>query len=64
MIHDPYIVPPLPPDWPFQPGDQPIDGLIMTKVLDQKTLNFTPEARLVYNAHSATYLFFDNDNII
>jgi hypothetical protein len=20
MIHDPYIVPPLPPDWPFQPG--------------------------------------------
>lgn len=20
MIHDPFIVPPLPPDWPFQPG--------------------------------------------
>jgi hypothetical protein len=20
MIHDPYIVPPLPPDWPFEPG--------------------------------------------
>jgi len=20
MIHDPYIIPPLPPDWPFEPG--------------------------------------------
>ena len=20
MIHDPYIVPPLPPDWPYEPG--------------------------------------------
>ncbi len=45
-------------DGPFVLGDQPIDGLIMAKVLDQSTLNFTPEARYI------AAVFYDNDNII
>jgi len=40
----------------FQLGDKPIDGLIVAKVFDQNTINFTPEASLVNG------VFFDNDN--
>ena len=43
---------------PFQPGDQPIDGLVMARSFDQFTINFTPEARFTGSG------FFDNDNII
>jgi hypothetical protein len=42
----------------FNLGDQPIDGLIVARVVNQPRLNFTPEARL-----SATG-FFDHDNFI
>jgi hypothetical protein len=42
----------------FKFGDKPIDGLIVAKVLDQSTLNFTPGASLVGG------VFFDNDNKI
>ena len=42
----------------FQLGDKPIDGLIVAKVLNQATLNFTPEASLIGG------VFFDNDNKI
>jgi hypothetical protein len=40
----------------FNPGDRPIDGLVMAKVFDQTTVNFTPEAKLVAG------VFFDHNN--
>lgn len=43
----------------FEIGDKPIDGLIVAKVLDQATLNFTPEAAFI-----GTGPLFDNDNKI
>ena len=45
-------------DGPFQPGDTPIDGLIMAKKFNQATVNFTPEAKFTFAG------FFDNDNLI
>jgi hypothetical protein len=30
----------------FNEGDLPIDGIVMAKIFDQKTVNFTPEAKL------------------
>ena len=42
----------------FDLGDQPIDGLIIAKFLNQDTLNFTPEARLVGG------VFYDFNNRI
>ena len=46
----------------FQVGDMPIDGILMAEVLDQKTINFIPEARLTLNPEDGTQEFFDNDN--
>lgn len=43
----------------FEIGDKPIDGLIVAKVLDQATLNFTPEAAFI-----GAGPLFDNDNKI
>ena len=42
----------------FQPGDTPIDGLIMAKTFNQDSANFTPEAKLTL------FGFFDSDNVI
>jgi hypothetical protein len=42
----------------FELGDTPIDGILMAKVFDQNSANFTPEARLTAAG------FFDNDNLI
>ncbi len=42
----------------FQVGDMPIDGLIIAQSLDQKTINFIPEAKLVAGE------FFDSDNTL
>lgn len=42
----------------FTLGDQPLDGLVMAKVFDQASVNFTPEARLTADG------FFDNDNLL
>lgn len=42
----------------FNQGDQPLDGIVMAKVFDQRTVNFTPEARLTLDG------FFDNDNLL
>ncbi|MEQ1861045.1 MAG: hypothetical protein ABMA13_14005 [Chthoniobacteraceae bacterium] len=40
----------------FTLGDRPLDGILMAKIFDQATVNFTPEARLTASG------FFDNDN--
>lgn len=48
-------------DGGFQVGFIPIDGIVMAQVLNQQTLNFTPEARLTGPTGA---VFFDNDNII
>ena len=42
----------------FQVGDTPIDGLVMARVFDQFSVNFTPEAKLTAAG------FFDSDNVI
>lgn len=42
----------------FQLGDTPIDGLIMALKLNQKKINFTPEASLIGN------VFYDYDNLV
>ena len=42
----------------FRPGDQPIDGLIFAKKINQGGLNVVPEAYRVGNT------FYDWDNII
>jgi len=42
----------------FNQGDQPLDGIVMAKVFNQATVNFTPEARLTLEG------FFDNDNLL
>jgi hypothetical protein len=42
----------------FGVGDSPIDGIVMAQVFDQRTVNFTPEAKLTATG------FFDNDNIL
>ncbi len=42
----------------FNLGDTPIDGLVMASVFDQRTVNFTPEAKLTARG------FFDHDSVI
>jgi hypothetical protein len=42
----------------FTLGDRPIDGILMARIFDQATVNFTPEARLTASG------FFDNDNLL
>ncbi len=42
----------------FTLGDRPIDGIVMARIFDQATVNFTPEARLTASG------FFDNDNLL
>ena len=42
----------------FDLGDQPIDGLIVAKKMDQATMNVTPEARLIDGN------FYDFNNLL
>ncbi len=42
----------------FNEGDMPIDGIIMARILDQRTINFTPEAKFTATG------FFDFNNKI
>jgi hypothetical protein len=45
----------------FEEGDLPVDGIVMAKVLDTKSINFIPEAALVANPDKTAggTLFFD-----
>jgi hypothetical protein len=49
----------------FQPGDTPIDGIVMAEFFNQNTVNFVPEASFTTIAPAgSTAGFFDNDDII
>ena len=46
----------------FQVGDMPVDGILMARFIDQRTINFIPEARLTTDRVTGAQEFFDNDN--
>jgi hypothetical protein len=49
----------------FEPGDTPIDGIVMAESFDQSSINFIPEARFTTIAPAgSTAGFFDNDDLI